>query len=296
MTKTRIIPLVLLVALVASVAVAQTDDEALKLSAMEALMAAPPDRALPIVRKVLDGDGSDELKTRALFVLSQIERPEATALLVDAAKNGSGDYQLEALRMIGIKGDAEAMTGLADIYAAGDDDVREAVLEAYLIADNADAIYQIALNTDSPDEFEDAVKMLGAMGATEELRALRSRNGMSEQLIEAYAVAGDIETLRELAQDDSDPERQVQAIEGLAIAGGNEVNEYLITVYRNSTSADVKETALKAMLISGYDEGVLELYRESQDPAEKRDLLEMLVMMDSEAVWDLIDATLGEQL
>ena len=168
----RIIPLTLLAAFTASIAFAQDDDnEALKLTAMEALMAAPPERALPIARRVLEGDGSDELKERALFVLSQIDDPEATELLVDAARNGSGEFRAEAVRMIGIGGNADALAGLAEIYAAGDEDVREAVLEAYLIADDADAVYQIALNTDSPDEFGDAVEMLGAMGATEQLRA-----------------------------------------------------------------------------------------------------------------------------
>jgi HEAT repeat protein len=291
----RIIPLTLLVALAASVASAQDNDtEALKLTAMEALMAAPPERALPIARRVLEGDGSDELKERALFVLSQIDEPEATELLVAAARDGSGDFQQEAVRMIGIGGNADALAGLAEIYAAGDADVREAVLEAYLIADDADAVYQIALNTDSPDEFGDAVEMLGAMGATEQLRALRSRNGMSGQLIEAYAIAGDVDSLRELAMDDSDTERQARALEGLAITGGDEVNAYLLEIYRGTPAGDVKEAALNAMLIAGYDEGVLELYRESQDPAEKRELLEMLVVMGSETVWDLIDATLEE--
>ena len=296
MKHIRIIPLVLIVALTASVAFAQNDDrEALKISALEALMAAPSERALPIVKKVLEGDGSDELKERALFILSQIDDPEATELLIDAARGGSGEYRLEALRMIGISGNADAMAGLTEIYAAGDADVREAVLEAYLIADDADSVYQIALNADSPDEFGDAVEMLGAMGATDKLRALRSESGMSEELIEAYMIAGDVETLRELAQDSSDPEQQAKAIEGLAIAGGDEVRPYLMSIYRDATRGDVKDSALDAMLIAGYDEGVLELYRESQDPAEKRELLEMLVVMDSEAVWDLIDAALDDQ-
>ena len=295
MKHIRIIPLVLMVALTASVAFAQTDDrEALKISALEALMAAPSERALPIVKKVLEGDGSNELKERALFILSQIDDPEATELLIDAARNGSGEYRLEALRMIGISGNEDAMARLTEIYAAGDADVREAVLEAYLIADDADAVYQIALNTESADEFGEAVEMLGAMGATEQLRALQGKSGMSEELIEAYMIAGDVETLMELARDSSDPERQAQAVQGLAIAGGDEVHAYLMSIYRDANHEDVKEASLDAMLIAGYDEGVLELYRESQDPAEKRELLEMLVVMDSDSVWDLIDAALDQ--
>jgi hypothetical protein len=49
---------------------------------------------------------------------------------------------------------------------------------------------------------------------------------------------------------------------------------------------------MEGLLISGDDESVLQLFRQSRNDEEKADLLETLVMMDSEAVWDIIDATL----
>ena len=54
------------------------------------------------------------------------------------------------------------------------------------------------------------------------------------------------------------------------------------------------EAALDGMLIAGHDEGVLEIYRGSDDGAEKKELLEYLVIMGSDEVWDLIDAALME--
>ena len=100
------------------------DAEQLKIAALEALMSAPADRALPLITKVLQGDHSDEVKSRALFVLSQIDLPEAQATLLDTARNGSERLRLEAIRMVGIGGDAEALAGLRDIYANGDSDVK----------------------------------------------------------------------------------------------------------------------------------------------------------------------------
>ena len=278
---------------VAGTSLAQTDEaEELRIAALEALISAPPERALPIVEKVLNGSGSDEMKSRALFILSQIDTPEAQATLVDAARNTSGELRLEAIRMIGISGKPEAMSVLSDLYTSGDGDVKDAVLEAYLIADDSEAVYQIALNTEDPDEFENAVEMLGAMGATDQLRALRGRSGMSDGLIDAYAIAGDVESLQALANDSSDPERQVQAIEALGVAGGSDIGPMLAEIYRSSESPDIREAALDGMMIAGNDEVVLELFRASQDAEEKRDLLEMLVHMDSDAVWDIIDQTL----
>jgi HEAT repeat protein len=282
--------------LFATTAYAQTSDaeeqDSLKMAALEALITAPPERALPIVDKVLAGDNSTELKERALFILSQMDTAEAQSRLLAYARDSQGELQDEAIRMIGIGGDSEALAGLGDLYSNGNSDVREAVLQAYLIADDADAVFQIAANASDEEEFSDAVQMLGAMGAHDQLRELRGRAGLSESLIEAYAISGDATTLQELALDDSNPEIQLQAIEALGIVGGDDVGLTLVGLYQNATSADVKEAALDGLLISGDDSSVLELYRNSSDTAEKRELLEFLVMMGSDEVWDLIDSAL----
>jgi len=276
-----------------SLAIAQTDDaDSLKMSALEALISAPPERALPIVSKVLSGDSSPALKERALFILSQIDLPEAQNQLVETARTGDTRLRLEAIRMIGIGGNPEALAALGELYANGDRNTKGAVLEAYLIAGDEQAVYQIALNSQDPRDFENAVQMLGAMGATRELRELRDRPGSGEALINAYAVAGDVESLTEMATDSSDPERQAQAIHGLGIAGGNEVGNVLRNIYNGTDVEDVKEAALQGLLIAGDDQAVLELFRASDDTMEKKKLLETLVMMDSDAVWDIIDTTL----
>lgn len=281
---------------IGSAAFAQAEqDESLKMSALEALISAPPERALPIVTKVLGGGSSPVLKERALFILSQIDLPAAQDLLVQTARSGDTNLRLEAVRMIGIGGNPESLASLGDIYSSGDSDTKEAVLQAYLIADDRDAVYQVALDSKDPDEFENAVQMLGTMGATEELRKLRDRPGAAEILIQAYAVAGDVETLTALASDRSDPERQAQAIHGLGIAGGSEVGTVLGEVYRNTDDVKVREAALQGLLISGDDQAVLALFRASKDAEERKELLRTLVTMDSDAAWDLIDATLDNQ-
>jgi HEAT repeat protein len=278
-------------------ALAQTEsgnaDEELKIAALEALISAPPERALPIVQRVMAGDHGDEVKERALFILSQIDAPQAQTILLDTARTASGELQHEAIRMIGIGGDAATLANLREIYEDGDKEVKESVLEAFLIADDAASILEIASATDDREAFEEAVETLGAMGALDELRTLRERVGNSEELVEAYAIAGDYETLREMALDNSDPEIQEEAIEGLGIVGGPEVNQTLMEIYRNAQNDRAREASLEGMLISGHSEGVLQLFRESQDAAEKRELLETLVIMDSEAAMQVIDETLG---
>jgi len=282
-----------LLAMSSSLAQSADESEQLKIAALEALISAPPERALPLLTKVLNSNNSNDVKSSALFVLSQIDLPEAQALLLDVARSGDGELRGEAVRMIGIGGDAEALAGLADLYSSGDEDVRDAVLEAYMIADDTDAVFQIAANANDAEEFGAAVEMLGIMGAQDDLRRLRESSNFSEVLIEAFAISGDAETLRELALDGSNPETQTRAIEALGIVGGESVNATLVEIYRSTDSDEVREAALDGMLISGHDEGVLELYRASDDIGEKRKLLEALTIMGSDLVLDLIDEALA---
>jgi HEAT repeat protein len=297
----HIVPKIILAAVIlfaANTSAAQDADESeqLKLAALEALMMAPPERALPLVTKILAGDHSDEVKSRALFVLSQIDDAQAQSLLLETARTGNAELKGEAVRMIGISGDPAALAGLADIYKTGDADVRESVLQAYMISDDSNAVYEIAVNSTSDEEFDAAVQMLGVMDANEELSKLRDHKGATESLIHAYAISDDFESLHAIAIDASDPEQQLQAIQALGIIGGDEVDKALLEIYRGADSEDAKEAALHGMMISDYDAGVLELYRDSSDPDEKRDLLRMLVIMDSDAALDAIDSAFdGDQ-
>lgn len=274
-----------------------SDEEALRIAAVEALVTAPPERALPLARKVVEGDYSDDLKERALFVLSQIDEPEAQEIILSMTRNGNRKLRREAIRMIGIGGNADALAQLGPLFAEGDANMRDAVLEAYIIADDEDAVYRLAVETEDEVAFAQAVETLGVMGAHDKLRQLRdevsiSGSQASEALIEAYAISGDDESLRALALDGSDPERQMQAMEGLGIVGSEAADATLVEIYRASDNEEVRESAIEGLMISGNDEMLLELYRASESAAEKRLLLEYLVSMDSDAVWQIIDQAL----
>lgn len=270
------------------------ESDQLKLAALEALVAAPGDRALPIVAKVIAGNNSDEVKSRALFVLSQIDAPEARAKLMDVAQHGDESLRPEAVRMIGISGDPDALSSLAGLYASGDDAMRHAVLQAYLIADDSQAVYELATNAKSPDEIEAAVQTLGAMGAKDELRKLRESGGVSDALIQALAVSGDADSLHEIAMDDSDPGRQVRAITALGIVGGDQVKASLVDIYHGASSDAVRRAALQGLVVAGGDEQLLALYRASKDDGEKRRLLNALGATGSDLMLQVIDAALAE--
>ena len=274
---------------------APNPDEELALAAMEGLMAQPPERALPIIKKVLAGSQTKLVKQRALFVLSQIDEPEARDILVQTARSPDSDLRGEAIRSIGIGGDPQALDGLLAIYSAGSDDVKEDVLQAWMIAGRKEAVYQAALNAKTEDEATRAIHMLGAMGATDELRKLGDRPNAASGLVDAYAMSGDLASLRKIAEGNGDRSIRSDAVRKIGMIQSEAARAALQEFYARSTDAEMKEAALQGMLMTGDEEGVLALYKAAKTSEEKRALLRTLTMMDGDAALQAIDAALEKK-
>ncbi len=270
-----------------------TGDEELALAALEGLMSQSSERALPIVKRVLAGSQTTLVKQRALFVLSQIDGPEAQQILLQTSRSSDAALRGEAIRAIGIGGDPKALDGLLDIYKTGDPAVKGEVLQAWMIAGRKEPVYQVALNAKSEDEANEAIRMLGVMGATEELRKLADRPNAASGLVEAFAISGDLASLKKLVDGTSSREVRIDAVRKIGIIDGAEARTALRDIYSRSTDAEMKEAALQGLLIAGDEQGVLALYRSAKTPDEKRALMRYLSMMDGEAALDAIDEALG---
>ena len=274
---------------------APTDDEELALAAMEGLMAQPAERALPIIKKVLAGSQSTLVKRRALFVLSQINGPEAQEILVQTARSGAADMRGEAIRSIGIGGDPKSLDALKAVYDAGDADVKRDVLQAWMIAGRKESVYQVALNAKTEEEANDAIRMLGVMGATEELRKLGDKPNAAGGLVQAYAISGDLASLRKIAEGNGEHSVRIDAVRSIGIIGSDDARAALRDIYSRSTDQEIREAALQGLMIAGDEQGVLTLYRAAKTSDEKRTLMRMLSMMGGDAALQAIDAALEKK-
>jgi HEAT repeat protein len=274
---------------------APTNDEELALAALEGLMVQPSERALPIIKKVLAGTRSTLVKQRALFVLSQLDSPEAQQILLQTSRSTDAALRGEAIRAIGIGGDPKALDALLDVYNTGNEDAKRDVLQAWLIAGRAEAVYQVALKAKSEDEANEAIRMLGAMGATDELRKLGERPNASKGLLEAYAISGDLASLRKIAESHSDRSMRLDAVSRIGIIDGTAARTALREIYTSTDDKEIKDAALQGMLIAGDEEGVLSLYRAAKSTDEKRSLMRMLSMMDGDVALQAIDQALEEK-
>jgi HEAT repeat protein len=269
-----------------------TEQEELALAAMEGLMAQSSERALPIIKKVLAGSQTTLVKQRALFVLSQIDAPQAQDILIQTSRSPDAALRREAIRSIGIGGHDKSLAALQEIYAAGDADVKEQVLQAWLIADRKEEVYRAALNAKSEDEAAEAIHILGAMGAVEELRKLGDRPNASRKLVNAYAISGDLASLRKIAESSAELSVRAEAVQQIGIIGDDAARGALRDIYSRSTHAEIKEAALQGLLIADDEQGVLALYKAATTADEKRALLRTLTMMDGDAALQAIDAAL----
>lgn len=274
---------------------APTHDEDLALAALEGLMSQPNERALPILKKVLAGSRSTLVKQRALFVLGQIDSPEAGQLLAETARSADPALRGEAIRSIGIGGDAKLLDGLMALYDGGSPEVKEEVLQAWLIAGRKDAIYQVALNAKSEDESTKAVRLLGAMGASEELRKLGDRPNATSGLVEAYAIAGDLTSLRKIVDGNGNRDLRIDAIRKIGIIDSDPARAALRDIYTRAADSEIRDAALQGMLIADDEQGVLSLYRAAKAGEEKRALLRTLSAMDGDAALQAIDAALEDK-
>lgn len=274
---------------------APTEEEQLALAAIEGLMAQPGERALPIIKKVLAGPQSTLVKQRAMFVLSQIDSQEARDILAQTARSSDSALRGEAIRSIGIGGDPKALDSLQAVYSAGDQEVKDEVLQAWMIAGRKEAVYQVALNAKTEEETNQAIRMLGVMGAAEELRKLGDKPNAASGLVDAYAISGDLASLRKIADGNGDRSVRIDAVRKIGIIQSEGARSALREIYLGSTDEEIRDAALQGMLITGDEQGVLSLYKAAKTTEEKRSLLRTLTMMDGDAALEAIDAALEKK-
>jgi hypothetical protein len=277
----------------------EEDDEELKLYALDSLMQMDAAQAVPVLEKMLAGNASPRLKERALFVLSQSDSPRAREVLLRAARTGQPtSLRATAIKTLGIAGMDEDLDALATIArdAQAPAEVRDAIIEAYLIADRDQALLDIARTAADPHMRSKAIQALGAMGEVSSLRQLWSSEkdpSVRQELLQMMGVAGDVESLAKAARD-PDPETRDKAIQGLAVADGEDARKLLRQLYGEFRDPDGKQRVAQALMVQGDAQTLIELFRAERDPAMKKVLVQQLSVMDSPEANRLLLDLLGD--
>jgi|SRR5580658_809898 HEAT repeat protein len=261
-------------------------DEDLKLMALNGLINSDPERAIPMIEKLLQGNQSPKLKERALFVLSQNDNPKARQILLQVARNGSNpDLQMKAIHYLGIMGSKENRQVLADVYASSNDaSVKRAVLHSFMVSGDRDHLLQAAKSEKNPDLRMEAIHQLGISGGQSELWQLYQAEPtveVKETILHSMFIGGNSDKLLEVARGEKDMRLRRAAIHSLGLMGGEHTGAALVSMYSSETDPGVRGEIVNALFIQGNAKGMVDLARKETNPEMKKTIVSKLSIMGS---------------
>jgi len=261
-------------------------DEELKLLALQSLMNSDPEKAVPLLDKVINGNSSPKLKDKALFVLSQSGSEKAQQILMGLAKaNNQPDLQKRAIRYMGMNGNSRNRGVLKEIYNSSTDiSVKKTVFQAWLMCGCKDDVAALARTEKNPELRREAIRYLGMMGGRAELLDFYKNSPdveTREEAVGAMLMCGCAHELAEIVQTEKDPRVLDKAINTLGLVGGQESLAALTALYGSQANLSTKKKVINALFLHGAGKEMVALARKETNPELKRELIQKMSLMGS---------------
>jgi hypothetical protein len=280
------------------VAVESGDDE-LKLLAIQGLQQQAPERALPLLVKVINDVGSLRLKERALFVLSQSAAPEARATIEKVAIGANNpELQVKAVQYIAMSGQPGRVTVLNNLYAtASDIEVKRQVLRGFALAGDRQRVLTIAQGEKSPELRTEAVHQLGMLGARLELWQMYQKEPaveVKEVILNSLAISGATPRLVEIATSERNAGLRLHAVRHLGMVGGDSGADTLVSIYGKESDMQVRRAVIDALSFHGNGDVLVSLARKETNPELRRELVRRLSFVKSPATIEYLTEILNK--
>jgi len=268
-------------------------DEDLKLMALNSLQNSDPERAVPILEKILQGNQSPKMKERALFVLAQSESSQAREALARIAKgNANPDLQLKALNYLGLFGGKESRQLLGEIYASSNDaNAKRAILHSYMVAGDKTQLLAAARNEKNTDLRKDAIHELGVLDASDELWDLYQKEpdpGLKESILHGLFIGGNADRMLEVARNDKDEKMRLAAIHWLGVMDDRKTADALVSIYESTKDPSIRNQVIQGLFVQGNAKALIALARKETDLAMKKAIVSKLSIMDSKEARDYL--------
>jgi HEAT repeat protein len=261
-------------------------DEDLKLLAIQSLMNSDPERAVPLLEKIIMGNYPPKLKDKALFVLSQSNSDKAQQILMGLAKaNNQPDLQKRAIRYLAMNGNAHNRVVLKEIYSSSTDiGVKKTVIQAWLMCSCKEDVAALAKTEKNPELRREAIRYLGMMGGRAELMEFYKNSPdveTREAAVGAMLLCGCSHELAEIVKTEKDPNVLDKAINTLGLVGGPESLAALTTLYGGQADISTKKKVINALFLHGAGKEMVALARKETNPELKRALIQKMSIMNS---------------
>lgn len=211
-----------------------TEDEELKLLALNGLVQNDPESAVPLIEKVLNSaKNPPRMKQRALYVLAQSKNAKAREIVTQYARGGTNpDLQLTAIDYLGAMSTPEGRQALGEIYkSSADVAVKRMALQGMSRGRDKGQLLQIAKSETDADLKREALHHLANAGGVEELKELfRAETDPAMRLRLANILTDHLKvaSLIELARAEKDPAVKKEIVRRLSDWRTKEAQAYLV--------------------------------------------------------------------
>jgi hypothetical protein len=269
------------------VAPEQEADEDLKLMALNSLQNSEPERAVPILEKIVQGNQSSKIKERALFILAQSDSPRATEVLARIGRgNANPDLQLKALNYLGVEGGRANLQLLSDIYSSSNDNnAKRAILHSYMVAGDKAHLLAAAKNEKNLDLKKEAIHQLGVLDAADELWDLYQKEpstDLKETILHGLFIGDNVDRIIEVARNDKDDKLRLAAIHWLGVMDGHKTADTLVSIYEGTRDAAVRQQVIQGLFVQDNAKALVSLARKEADLSIKKSIVNKLSLMDSD--------------
>jgi tetratricopeptide (TPR) repeat protein len=250
-------------------------DEDLRLLAINGLMNSEPDRAVPLLEKVInDPKNNLGLKGRALFVLAQSRSDKARDIVAQYAKGGSNpDLQIRAVQYLGTYRSKDSQQTLSDVYASVNDvAVKRAVLRSMVISRDVPHLFNAAKSESNLELRQEAIRNLGVLQATNELGQLYSSEtnaDLKDAMIQSLFVGHATDKLIDIAKTEKDARLRSTAIHRLGTMRNDKAGEALASIYASESDKAIKSEIIRAVWMQGNCKPLVDMIRNEKDTSLK---------------------------
>ena len=269
-------------------------DEELKVYAINALINSDPERAIPLLEKLLgEAKTAPRLKEKALFVLAQSRSDKARATVSQYAKNGSNpDLQLHAVEYLGMFRTKDSQQTLASIYSSTTDlNIKRAVLHGFMNGRDVEHLLAAAKTEANPELRREAINGLSGMQASNELEQMYAAETTYEwknTILRSMHGSQNKAKLLEIAKSEKDSRLRMTAIRNLGSVRKDKTADDLVPLYTAESDKAVKTAILDAMAQQNSAKQIVDAARKESDPEMKRQAVERLSRMKSKEATDFL--------
>ena len=245
--------------------------EATRVAALEALMRMDPDKAMPILEKIVTGekDVSEQMRRNSIFILCRMDDQRSEDLLIDMLSRTDDPEMLSELVMcLSMKGGDRAIDAIVDLFNRVDDP-------------EVDQAAMFAIGRHGGDR---AFDMLAAI-----VRDPKNHVDLRQQALYGISQTGRDEEIAALAveilKSDTDPEMLQAALFALSRNEGDIPNQVFMDLINNpQADEDLRTQALFFASRRGQlDIGFLkQIYAKAESRQMKQQVCHVITRMDDQ--------------